>query len=92
MSNPAVLARREIGINKVSDAEWRNDAITKGAPVIQTRMVAAASKQAANFEPYRRALEAVTLPPRTGDPIQNVQNRVIPIVQALVNTKYPGTY
>ena len=79
MQDPNILARRNKGINKVSDDEWRNDTINKGSGVIAARMKAAAPKQAANFEPYRAALEGMTLPPRTTDPAQNVANRVTPI-------------
>ena len=79
MQDPTVLARRNKGINKVSDDEWRKDTLDKGSGVIAARMKAAAGKQAANFEPYRAALEGMTLPARTTDPAQNVANRVTPI-------------
>lgn len=79
MQNPTILARRSKGINKVSDEQWRNAAIVKGAPVIAVRMKAASSEQSANFEPYRQALESMTLPAKTTDPLQNVINRIGPI-------------
>ena len=79
MQDPNVLARRNKGINKVSDDEWRKDTLDKGSGVIAARMKAASPKQAANFEPYRAALEGMTLPARTTDPAQNVANRVTPI-------------
>lgn len=79
MQNPTILARREKGINKVSDEQWRSAATTKGAPVIAQRMKDASGKQASGFEPYRVALEGMTLPDRTTDPAQNVANRVTPI-------------
>lgn len=87
MSDPNVLKRRSSGISKVTDATWQNDAITKGQPVIGARMTAAASKQATNFSPYRDALDALTLPPRTADPMTNVTNRVGAVVQAMVQKK-----
>lgn len=79
MQDPNVLARRNKGINKVSDDEWRTKTITKGSGVIAARMKEASTDQAAGFEPYRTALESMTLPPRTTDPAQNVTNRVTPI-------------
>jgi hypothetical protein len=79
MQNPNVLARREKGINKVSNEDWKSAAIKKGAGVIAARMKDASGKQATNFEPYRTALEGITLPAKTADPATNVLNRVTPI-------------
>jgi hypothetical protein len=79
MQNPSILARRNKGINKVSDESWRVSATTKGAPVIAQRMKDASGAQASGFEPYRSALEGMTLPAKTTDPAQNVANRVTPI-------------
>lgn len=79
MSNPTVLARRTKGIERVSDEEWRTDTIDKGSGVIAARMKAASGDQVARFEPYRSALESMTLPARTADPATNVANRVTPI-------------
>lgn len=79
MSNPTVLARREKGIDRVSDEEWRTNTIDKGAGVIAARMKNASTKQASRYEPYRTALEAMDLPAKTADPATNVANRVTPI-------------
>lgn len=79
MQNPTVLARRAKGIERVSDEEWRNATIDKGAGVIASRMKNASGKQASRFEPYRTALEGMDLPPKTADPATNVTNRVTPI-------------
>ena len=91
MQNPTVLARRSKGINKVSDEQWRTSATTKGAPVIAQRMKDASGKQASGFEPYRVALENMTLPSRTTDPAQNVANRVTPIAVKFRELKDSGT-
>ena len=40
MADPAVLSRREKGIDRVSDEEWRTAAQEKGAPIIASRMKA----------------------------------------------------
>jgi len=82
MSDSNVLARRMTGLNKVTDADWQNGAMNKGAARIGAGMEAAASKQAANYEPIAQALEAVQLPPRTADANTNIDNRVKPIVAA----------
>jgi hypothetical protein len=87
MREADVLARRAKGIAKVSDAEWKANALNKGAARIGPGMQAGAAKRTQNFEPYRQALESVTLPARTADGVTNVQNRVIPIVQALMDKK-----
>jgi hypothetical protein len=87
MREAEVLARRAKGISKVSDGEWKANALQKGASRIGPGMQAGAAKRTQNFEPFRQALEAVNLPPRTADGVTNVQNRVIPIVQALMDKK-----
>jgi hypothetical protein len=87
LSDPEVLARRAKNISKVSDAEWRSSAIAKGRGTIGSRMTAAAPKQQANWAPYRAALESLTLPPKTADPMTNLTNRAGAVVQAMVATK-----
>ena len=87
LSDPDVLARRAKNIGKVSDSEWRQAADSKGSNIIGSRMITAAPKQQANWAPYRSALEALTLPPKTADPMTNLTNRAGAVVQAMVNTK-----
>jgi hypothetical protein len=87
MRDPSVLARRATSIAKVSNEEWKQKALQKGASRIGPGMEASKDKRTRNFEPYRSALEGVQLPPRTADAMTNVQNRVMPIVQALVDAK-----
>jgi len=87
MSDPDVLARREKGIDRVSDEEWRRAAADKGAPIIASRMKGASAKQAARFEPYRNVLESLSLEPRTADTDLNIDNRVKPIARAFRNKK-----
>jgi len=50
-------------------------------------MTGAKAKRAAKHEPYRAAIEGMTLPPKTADPAQNVTNRVIPIAVGLSELK-----
>lgn len=85
MQDPNVLKRREKGLQNVSDADWKNNVLAKGVQRIATGMESSASKQSANYEPIRAALESVTLPPRSADPMANIDNRVKPIVKAIVD-------
>lgn len=87
LSDPDVLARRAKNIGKVADADWRSSTISKGRPIIGARMTAAAGKQQANWAPYRSALESLTLPAKTADPMTNLTNRAGAVVQAMVATK-----
>ncbi|KKL64269.1 hypothetical protein LCGC14_2166720 [marine sediment metagenome] len=83
----AATKRRQKAVSNVSNEEWKQAAADKGASRIGPGMQAGAGKRTQNFEPYRSAIEGVALPDRTTDPISNVDNRVKPIVQALVDTK-----
>lgn len=85
MQDASVLARREKGLSKVSDQDWKAAALNKGVSRIGAGMQAGSAKQAANYEPIRSALEGVTLPARTADPMANIDARVKPIVQAAIN-------
>lgn len=83
MSDADVLARRRSGIERVSNESWRTDTINKGQPVIATRMRDASGKWATNWAPFGAVIEAITLPPRVADGMQNLINRAGPIVTAL---------
>jgi len=87
MRRDEILKRRAAGIEKVSDERWRTATVEKGRNVIASRMKAASDKQVAGYRPYREALGAVDLPPRTADPMQNLINRAGAVVQAMVDKK-----
>lgn len=87
MRDDDVLKRRARNIEKVSDENWRKTTINKGRNVIASRMKDASQKQVDGFRPYREALTAVDLPPRTADPMQNLVNRAGAVVKALVDRK-----
>ena len=87
LQDPEVLSRRAKALQRTSETDWKNAALTKGTQRITSGMEAGASKQAANYEPYAQALESVTLPPKSADAMANIDARVKPIVQAMVNTK-----
>jgi len=79
--------RRKKALEAVSESEWKDAAIKKGYSRIGQGMRAAVDKHAKNWAPYKDALEAVDLPPRSVDPMANVDNRLKPIVAALVEKK-----
>jgi len=79
--------RRAKGIEKVTDDQWRTKAISKGKPVIGTRIRDALDEWAREWSPYRSAIEGVVLEPKTVDPMANIDRRVKPIVQALIAKK-----
>ena len=85
MMDPAVLARRSTEIAKVSDAAFREALTKKGAPVLASRMSDAAPRMAAGYAPIRSALEALTLPPRVVDPMANIDARLKPVVQTMID-------
>lgn len=85
MQDQEVLSRRARGLEKTNEQEWKNRAATIGGSRIGEGMRANAAKQAANYEPIAVALRGVNLPPRSADPMANIDNRVKPIVQASVN-------
>jgi len=82
MSKPDVLSRRKTGIDRVSDAEWRDATIKKGKGIIGTRMKDASGKQINRYRPYRTLIEGITLPAKTADVEQNIMNRCVPIAVA----------
>lgn len=83
----AAAKRRQKAVQAVSNADWQGAAALKGSARIGAGMTAGKEKRTRNFEPYRSAIEGVSLPARTADPMANVDNRVKPIVSALVETK-----
>ena len=87
MRDPAVLSRRRAGLEGVSEEEWKRNAADIGATRIGPGMLANAAKRKVKYEPYRTALESVELPPKTADPMANIDNRAKPIVAALVEKK-----
>jgi len=87
IAEAAAAKRRQKAVSQISNAEWQNKAANVGAARIGQGMTAGADKRTRNFEPYRSAIEGVSLAPRSADPMANVDARVKPIVSALVETK-----
>jgi hypothetical protein len=84
MQNAAVLRRRAVALERVSESDWKSRAAALGSTRIAEGMRNGAEKQAANYEPVANALRSVELPERTADPMANIDNRVKPIVRAMV--------
>lgn len=90
MRDPEVLRKRERALQKTNEQDWKNRAAEIGSSRIASGMQANSGKQADNYEPIAVALRGVELPPRTADPMANIDNRVKPIVQAAVNASRNG--
>jgi hypothetical protein len=82
MRKSDVLARRNAGLEKVSNEQWKQKAQTLGVQRIASGMMEGAQRQADNYEPVAQALRALSLPERTSDAMANIDNRVKPVVQA----------
>lgn len=79
--------RRAKNLAKISDDDWRKAATEKGAARIATGMAASKEKFATGMSKVLSTIQGVTIAPRTADPMQNVDNRVKPIVAALAKLK-----
>lgn len=68
---------RQLAVKKVSNSEWQDAAITKGGAVIGQRIRDNLDKWVSKFGPiYSLVLSDVAkLPPRTVDPMQNIDAR-----------------
>ena len=84
MQNAAVLRRRAVALERVSESDWKSRAAALGSTRIAEGMRNGAEKQSANYEPIANALRSVELPERSADPMANIDNRVKPIVRAMV--------
>ena len=87
MSDPAVLARRAKALARLSDEDWRKAALEKGKERIGRGMAFGAEKWAKEWRPYAEALAALELPPRSVDPMANIDNRLKAVVSTLVEKK-----
>ncbi|MHC1610041.1 MAG: hypothetical protein ACXQTW_00285 [Candidatus Methanospirareceae archaeon] len=87
ITKAAAERAREKGLRKITDTEWKDAARIKGAARIGPGMSAAKDKFAKGISRVLSTIEGVSLPPRTADPIANIDNRVKPIVEALVAMK-----
>lgn len=75
---------RQKAIAGMTNEDWRNGAINKGAPIIGERIRLALNDWAANFGPVydQVASRVASLPPKTTDWRSNITNRLVPTVEA----------
>lgn len=85
MTNTNVLKRRLAGLDKATDETWRQGIATKGIRRHSEGMNASVDKQAANFSPFKAALEGTTLTPRSIDPKANLK-RVEEVMDVMLKT------
>jgi hypothetical protein len=83
LQDPKILNRRVLGINQVTDATWKQDAVTKGSARIAAGMQAAVPKFQTKMAKNLSVIQGVNIAPRTTDPMQNIDGRVKPIAAAL---------
>ncbi len=74
---------RAKGLAKISDEDWRQAALKKGAVRIGQGMTEAKGKFSSGMSEVLSVIQGVTLPARTQDPAANVDNRVKPLAVAL---------
>jgi len=80
---------RVAGIHRAGNAGWRTNAMDKGGAVIGTRIAAAIEKYGAAFAPVLSAMNSAAdaVPPKTRDPMQNIELRLKPVVLAAIAAK-----
>jgi len=87
MTDPAILARRETALKRLTDEDWRKPSLEVGKPRIGPGMIAKVDKWANEWKPHRDALEALVLPARVVDPMANIDARLKAVVSTLIETK-----
>jgi len=75
--------RRQKKIAGVSNEEWKQAAIIKGAPIIGERIRLNLEKWQSHFGPVYSSVvsKVATLPPKTSDFRANITNRLVPVVE-----------
>ena len=75
---------RQKGVRAVSNADWQTAAATKGAPIIGERIRGALAAWEAEWGPMYDSVSSKvkTLPPATTDFRANINNRLVPTVEA----------
>jgi hypothetical protein len=75
---------RQKEISKLTNEDWKNGAINKGAPIIGERIRGALNDWAAAWGPMydQVASRVASLPPKTIDWRANINNRLVPTVES----------
>jgi hypothetical protein len=79
--------RRQRAISQLSEEDWKGPARQKGAQNIGPAMRMSKDKWAKNTQPYLQAIASVNMAERTTDAMSNIDGRLKPIVQALIDKK-----
>ncbi len=89
MKDPAVLKRRQKNLKKLSEEDLNSAMAATGEAAYNAAVAAKAPKWLEKTTPYLDEIDKVvdTLPAKTRDGVQNVQNRVVPLVKALQDKK-----
>jgi len=74
---------RQKAIAEMTNEDWKNAAVNKGAPIIGDRIRGALDKWAAEFGPVYSTVQAkvAALPPKGTDWRANITNRLVPVVE-----------
>jgi len=83
MSKAIAQKARQKGVANVSNEEWKDAAKNKGAPIIGERIRQALGDWEAGFGPVYSQVQSkvAALPPRTTDWRNNINQRLVPIVE-----------
>jgi len=89
VSEAIAEGRRVSGIHRAGDTKYRKGCAEKGAGVIGTRITAALGIYRTEFSPILGAMNAASdaAPPRTRDPMANIDARLKPVVAAAIAAK-----
>jgi len=83
VSKAVAEKRRQKGVKKISNTDWQEAAVRKGAPIIGDRIRGALDKWAAEWGPIYDSVvsKVAALPPKTVDWRANINNRLVPVVE-----------
>jgi len=81
--------RRQKGVEKAGNTSYRKGCAEKGKQVIGQRITNSLGKYRENVRPSMDAAIAASdaAPPKTRDPMQNIENRLKPVVAAQIAAK-----
>jgi len=87
LEEAAKAERRKKALQRISEDEWRKNAVELGSKRIAESLKVKLDKWYRNWSPYAEALAGLELPPRSADPMDNIDKRTKAVVQALIKKK-----
>ncbi|MEM3675408.1 MAG: hypothetical protein QXG08_08065 [Candidatus Methanomethyliaceae archaeon] len=87
VAEAAARMRRKKRLEKVSEEEWRKAATELGGKRIGESLKIKLDKWHRNWLPYAETLKGLELPPKTADPMENIDRRTKAVVSALIKKK-----